>query len=62
MGELWIENTGKMPDCYRVDIRLTGATNFICGPHEEWYDVCPGRWDWQRNIGGVEITHFRISQ
>jgi hypothetical protein len=52
----WIENVypGKRPDAEFVDIRLIG-TNL-----DTWYGQRSDKWDWQRAIGGIEITHYRV--
>lgn len=58
----WIENTGKKPDVTCVHIKLNCDVEEWPGIPDIRYNESPDRWDWQRRIGGIEITHYMIPE
>ncbi len=56
----WIENKGLKPDADYVHIRLNCDVEDWPGVTDVRYNQNPNRWDWQRHIGGIEITHYMI--
>lgn len=59
----WIENKGIKPDHARcVHIKLNCDVDDWPGVIDTRYNETPDRWDWRRNIGGIEITHYMIPE
>jgi hypothetical protein len=54
----WIENKGEKPSI-KVDVKCNCDEPEWPGRDLVRYDQDPDDWDWQRQIGGIEITHYR---
>ena len=59
--KVWIKNEGVKPDLACVHIKLNCNVPDWEVPDIRYWQQ-PDKWDWQRRIGGIEITHYMIPE